>query len=113
MRLSQCWHRDFSCRAHRSPKRFPRPLAVTPDILVPCTSVSCIVRHTSSTLYALATPNRQSVIWTQPEPGRRRPAHTREEIAAAALAIADDEGIDAVTMRRVSRELGAGRWTGG
>jgi AcrR family transcriptional regulator len=59
----------------------------------------------------LATPNRQGAIWTHPEPGRRRPAHTREEIAAAALAIADAEGIDAVTMRRVARGLGAGTMT--
>jgi len=51
------------------------------------------------------------VIWTQPEPGRRRPAHTREDIAAAALAIADSEGIDAVTMRRVARQLDAGTMT--
>jgi len=59
----------------------------------------------------LANPNRTTAIWTLPEPGRRRPAHTREEIAAAALAIADSEGIDAVTMRRVAAELGAGTMT--
>jgi AcrR family transcriptional regulator len=34
------------------------------------------------------------------------PAHTREEIAAAAIAIADAEGITAVTMRRVAAEVG-------
>jgi AcrR family transcriptional regulator len=59
----------------------------------------------------MATPNRSTSIWAQPEPGARRPAHTREEIAAAALAIADAEGIDAVTMRRVARALGAGTMT--
>jgi AcrR family transcriptional regulator len=33
---------------------------------------------------------------------------TRETIAAAALAIADKEGFEAVSMRRVARELGVG-----
>ena len=47
-------------------------------------------------------------IWTRPEPGARRPRHTRDEIAAAALSIADREGFDAVSMRRLARELGAG-----
>lgn len=42
---------------------------------------------------------------------RRRgpvPAHSRADIAWAAIAIADDDGIDAVTMRRVARQLGTG-----
>src|SRR5262249_6534159 len=47
-------------------------------------------------------------IWVRPEPGTRRPRFTREEIAQAALRIADAEGIDAVSMRRVAAELGAG-----
>jgi AcrR family transcriptional regulator len=50
-------------------------------------------------------------IWTQPPPGQRRPRYTREQIAAAALAIADAEGYDAVSMRRVAAELGAGTMT--
>jgi len=50
-------------------------------------------------------------IWTQPPPGRRRPRYTREQIAAAALAIADAEGYEAVSMRRVAAELGAGTMT--
>jgi AcrR family transcriptional regulator len=50
-------------------------------------------------------------IWTQPAPGQRRPRYTREQIAAAALAIADAEGYDAVSMRRVAAELGAGTMT--
>ena len=41
----------------------------------------------------------------------RRPKHTRDMIAAAALRIADDEGIDAVSMRRVAAELDAGTMT--
>jgi AcrR family transcriptional regulator len=54
---------------------------------------------------------RAKSIWDRPEPGARRPRHTREEIAAAALAIADRDGFDAVSMRRVAREIGAGTMT--
>ena len=50
-------------------------------------------------------------IWARPEPGARRPRHTREQIAAVALEIADREGIEAVSMRRVAMELGAGTMT--
>jgi AcrR family transcriptional regulator len=50
-------------------------------------------------------------IWARPGPGERRPAYTREQIAAAAMRIADAEGTDAVTMRRVATELGAGTMT--
>jgi AcrR family transcriptional regulator len=50
-------------------------------------------------------------IWSRPEPGERKPAHSRERIAEAALRIADEEGLEAVTMRRVATELGAGTMT--
>jgi len=48
------------------------------------------------------------VVWARPDTPPRRPKHTREQIAATALAIADAEGIDAVTMRRIATELGSG-----
>jgi len=38
----------------------------------------------------------------------RPPGHSRTEITAAAVAIADAEGLDAVSMRRVAAELGTG-----
>ncbi|MCX5205162.1 TetR/AcrR family transcriptional regulator [Streptomyces sp. NBC_00237] len=38
----------------------------------------------------------------------RKPAFTREAITAAAVALADAEGLEAVTMRRVAAEVGAG-----
>ncbi|GAA3121614.1 TetR family transcriptional regulator [Streptosporangium carneum] len=38
---------------------------------------------------------------------KRRPKLTREAIVASAIAIADAEGIDAVSIRRVAAELGA------
>ncbi|MFJ7902506.1 TetR/AcrR family transcriptional regulator [Streptomyces sp. NPDC096198] len=50
------------------------------------------------------------VIWARPERTGRgpRPAYTRADIAAAAVRIADAEGLDAVSMRRVAAELGCG-----
>lgn len=59
----------------------------------------------------MSTRARTQPIWTLPEPGTRRPRFTREQLAAAALAIADAEGFDAVSMRRVAAELGAGTMT--
>ncbi|HST37889.1 MAG TPA: TetR/AcrR family transcriptional regulator [Conexibacter sp.] len=50
-------------------------------------------------------------IWMRPEPGTRRPRFTRDRIAATALAIADADGFEAVSMRRVAAELGAGTMT--
>jgi len=47
-------------------------------------------------------------IWVRPEPGTRRARFSREQIAAAALAIADAEGFEAVSMRRIAAQLGAG-----
>ncbi|MFF9220863.1 TetR/AcrR family transcriptional regulator C-terminal domain-containing protein [Streptomyces viridosporus] len=44
-----------------------------------------------------------------PRPRRgRRPAYSREAITAAAVALADAEGLEAVTMRRVAAQVGAG-----
>jgi AcrR family transcriptional regulator len=57
------------------------------------------------------TPAEDMPIWTRPEPGERRPAHTREKIAETAIAIADAEGFEAVSMRRIAAELGAGTMT--
>lgn len=50
-------------------------------------------------------------LWTRPEPGQRKPRFSRDKIAAAAVRIADAEGIEAVSMRRVAAELGAGTMT--
>jgi AcrR family transcriptional regulator len=47
-------------------------------------------------------------IWARREPSTRRPRFSREQIAAAALAIADGEGFEAVSMRRIAAMLGAG-----
>jgi AcrR family transcriptional regulator len=51
---------------------------------------------------------RGGPVWARPAPGERRPAWSREQIVATALAIADAEGWEAVSMRRIAAELGAG-----
>ncbi|MEU9391195.1 TetR/AcrR family transcriptional regulator [Streptomyces sp. NPDC048324] len=50
------------------------------------------------------------VIWARPERAGRgpRPAFTRADIAAAAVRIADEGGLDAVSMRHVAGALGCG-----
>jgi AcrR family transcriptional regulator len=50
-------------------------------------------------------------IWTQPAPGARKPKFTREQIAEIAIKIADQEGFEALSMRRLADELGAGTMT--
>jgi AcrR family transcriptional regulator len=59
----------------------------------------------------MATGRDSRPIWAVPEPADRKPRYTREQIAAAALRIADTEGFDAVTMKRIAAELGAGTMT--
>lgn len=53
----------------------------------------------------------EPMVWFRQEPASRRPAHTRADIARAAIEIADTEGFDAVSMRRVAQRLGAGTMT--
>jgi AcrR family transcriptional regulator len=77
--------------------------------------MSYTVRIVSSTLYDVSSAESKKPtgepIWTRPEPGARKPRYTRDQIAAAAMSIADSDGIDAVTMRRVAEALGAGTMT--
>jgi AcrR family transcriptional regulator len=53
----------------------------------------------------------EPMVWFRQEPSSRRPAHSRADIARAAMEIADTEGFDAVSMRRVAQRLGAGTMT--
>jgi AcrR family transcriptional regulator len=46
------------------------------------------------------------LIWLRPQPGERPGRLTREKISAAALAIADAEGFEVVSMRRIAARLG-------
>ncbi|HVN50843.1 MAG TPA: TetR/AcrR family transcriptional regulator, partial [Acidimicrobiales bacterium] len=50
-------------------------------------------------------------VWMRAEPRGRRPRFTRDDIAAAAVRIADAEGFGALSMRRLAAELGAGTMT--
>jgi AcrR family transcriptional regulator len=58
----------------------------------------------------MAPAEGSDVIWMRPERAAAgRPAgHSRDEITAVAIAIADREGLDAVSMRRVAADLGTG-----
>jgi AcrR family transcriptional regulator len=60
---------------------------------------------------AVVVGEAEPPIWFRDEPVSRRPAHTRADIARAALDIADSEGFDAVSMRKVAQRLGAGTMT--
>ncbi|WP_424860752.1 TetR/AcrR family transcriptional regulator [Streptomyces sp. MMS24-I29] len=55
-------------------------------------------------------PAVPEVIWARPERAGRgpKPAFSRADIAAAAVRVADAEGFDAVSMRKVAAELGCG-----
>jgi AcrR family transcriptional regulator len=50
------------------------------------------------------------VIWTRARPGRKgpQPAHSLDDIARKAVALADAKGLAAVSIRAVAAELGAG-----
>ncbi len=52
----------------------------------------------------------KEIIWSRPERAGRGPAPslTREKIAAAAVKLADAEGIEALSMRSLATELGVG-----
>jgi AcrR family transcriptional regulator len=50
-------------------------------------------------------------VWTRKSPTPRKPRFTREELAATAIEIADAEGFDAVSMRRIAAELQSGTMT--
>jgi AcrR family transcriptional regulator len=59
----------------------------------------------------VSRPRSELPIWLRPEPAGRKPRFSREAIARAALAIADEDGFDAVSMRRIAEKLGAGTMT--
>ncbi|MCX5001370.1 TetR/AcrR family transcriptional regulator C-terminal domain-containing protein [Streptomyces sp. NBC_00638] len=57
------------------------------------------------------TESVPSSVWTRPRPEPRRRAPGVDQYVAAALAIADAEGLAAVSMRRVAGDLGSGTAT--
>ena len=72
---------------------------------------SYVIRIAYSYAVRVATEHDHRPIWALPQPADRKPRYTREQIAAAALRIADQEGFDAVTMKRIAAELGAATMT--
>src|SRR5271154_958868 len=54
--------------------------------------------------------SNHGVIWNRPERATRGPAPSlsRDEIATAAVTLADSQGIDAVSMRTLAVQLGVG-----
>jgi AcrR family transcriptional regulator len=60
---------------------------------------------------AATAESEPSLIWLREEPSSRNPGHSRARIAQAAMEIADTEGFEAVSMRRVAQQLGAGTMT--
>lgn len=60
---------------------------------------------------APSTETEPTLIWLREEPCSRNPGHSRARIAAAAVELADEEGFEAVSMRRVAERLGAGTMT--
>ncbi|MFD9459388.1 TetR/AcrR family transcriptional regulator C-terminal domain-containing protein [Streptomyces sp. NPDC060027] len=54
------------------------------------------------------TESVPSSVWTRPRPEPRRRAPGVDQYVAAAMAIADAEGLAAVSMRRVAGDLGSG-----
>jgi AcrR family transcriptional regulator len=71
-------------------------------------SASTQLRRKADELDALA---EQLDLWLRPQPGSRQPRFTRDDIAHAALHIADGEGFEALSMRRLAAELDAGTMT--
>ena len=59
----------------------------------------------------MATERDHRTIWALPPPAGRKPRYTREQITDASLRLAGQEGFDAVTMKRIAAELGAGTMT--
>lgn len=52
-----------------------------------------------------------TTVWARPERGTRGPAavHSRAELTAAAIALADRDGLAATSMRQVAKALGTGQ----
>jgi AcrR family transcriptional regulator len=69
--------------------------------------------HGGATPAEAGAPRIPPVVWMLPDRPARgpRPAHSRDQIAAAAIRIADADGLEAVTMRRVAAEVGCGTMT--
>jgi AcrR family transcriptional regulator len=115
--------REFSGNEPRPPKGKPDPAAVRAYVLDKLDEQAAkqtaklhakvqakAAKHLEK-LDRYAQPLDALAVWTRVEPGSRRPRFTRDDIAAAAMRIADAEGFDAVSMRRIAADLDAGTMT--
>jgi AcrR family transcriptional regulator len=59
----------------------------------------------------MSRAKKYDLIWLRPQPNDRRPRFNREQITAAVLKIADREGFEALTMKRIAEELDCGTMT--
>jgi AcrR family transcriptional regulator len=59
----------------------------------------------------MSRARKYDLIWLRKEPNTRRPRFSREQITVAVLKIADIEGFEAVTMKRIAEELDCGTMT--
>lgn len=59
----------------------------------------------------MSRTKKHDLIWLRPEPNDRQPRFNREQITAAVLKIADDEGFESLTMKRLAEELDCGIMT--
>jgi AcrR family transcriptional regulator len=69
---------------------------------------SKIVKKATDRIENLATQIDSYDVWMREAGPERRPRVTRREIAEAAIRIADSEGLDALSMRRLAAELDIG-----
>ena len=97
--------------AERSEKTALKVEQVADKIAAKVDKASAELAHKSALLDQLTSRIAGFDVWTRAEPGSRKPRFTRDEIAAAAVKIADEEGFDALSMRRLAAELGAGTMT--
>ena len=75
------------------------------------TKVAIKTAKHAETLDRLAAHLETIDVWTRADRSMRKPRFNRDDIAAAAIRIADEEGFEAVSMRRLAAELDAGTMT--
>ena len=73
--------------------------------------ISTKARVQAESLERLAARLESVELWMRDEPGQRQARFTRSELAQTAIRIVDAEGLDALSMRRLATELGAGTMT--
>ena len=73
--------------------------------------ISAKAKVQAESLERLAARLESVELWMRDEPGQRQARFTRSELAQTAIRIVDAEGLDALSMRRLAAELGAGTMT--